>query len=571
VTGYTANPSSGQVTVAGAAQSVPITFTTSGGLGGPAYAVTWAQTGLPSKDLWMVGCEITAENLLIFGAQNTGASTEFAIPDGTYAWYVSTSVPGYVASPAYGSVTVAGAPVTIPIEFLRTYAVNFTESGLSSGAEWNVSLGSNYSSAFAPDNNTVMVTNGTYSFAAAAFGYTASPATGTITVNGASVSKAITFTALPTYDVTFTESGLPSGTDWQVTLNGSTQFAIAPDDIVFNLPNGDYPFDVSVTGYYSANPASGTITVAGAAQTKAISFTALPTYTVTFTETGLPSGTVWAVLLNGSYNFTLAPGDIGFQAPTGQQPFFVYAAGYTANPASGNVIVTTSGATVPVTFTVPAHAGVYNVTFTETGLPSTDWQVTLMSDQPILSPDFYCFNSTSSSTTLVCSVANGYYTWIVQTSVSDYTANPMAGAVTVSGHDTTVDVTFQNTASDYLVWFDAQTSSYFTGGLPNGTSWSVTLNGHTQTTEGTALAFLVPTGTTAAYTIAPPAGYVVLPSAGNLTGYASASQSTDYETVSPGVILAFARSSGVARSASMSGSTPTAAFYASLVVAFRDL
>jgi len=146
----------------------------------------------------------------------------------------------------------------------------------------------------------------------------------------------------------------------------------------------------------------------------------------------------------------------------------------------------------------------------------------------------------------------------------------MAGALTVSGADATVDVTFQNTASEYLVWFDAQTYSFFTGGLPNGTSWSVTVNGKTQTTQGTALAFLVPSGTTAAYTIAPPTGYIVLPSAGNLTGYSDPSQSTDFETVSPGVILAFGQSSGGARPANVSGTSPTAAFYHALVVASRD-
>jgi hypothetical protein len=321
---------------------------------------------------------------------------------------------------------------------------------------------------------------------------------------------------------------------------------------------------------YSANPSSGTITVAGADQTQAIVFTAIPTYDVTFTETGLAPGTFWIVSLNGSFNFTAAPGSIGFQSPAGQQPFSVFATGYTANPASGIVTVTPSGATVPITFTVVTPPAMYNVTFTETGLPSTDWAVSMMSNLFVASPDYFCYNSTSSSAQLVCTMPDGYYTWLAQTSVPGYTANPMAGGVTVSGHDISVAVTFQDSSGDYLVWFDAYTFSFLGGGLPNGTSWSVTVNGNTQTTNGTLLGFLVPSGTTAAYTIAPPSGYVVLPSSGNLTGYPDPSQSMDYQGVSPGVILAFASTSDGALSVSPTGISPAAGFVRSLAVASRD-
>jgi hypothetical protein len=539
-------------------------------LSGPAYEVTWTQTGLPSTDLWMVVCTITPSGLFLFGAQNAGASTEFAIPDGTYTWYAFTNVPGYVPSPASGDFSVAGAPVTIPIAFLRTYSVNFTESGLSDGAEWNVSLDSSFSSSLAPGNVSFELTNGTYSYAVAAFGYTASPATGTVTVNGADVAEPITFTALPAYDVTFTESGLDPGTIWQVTLDGSTQTTIAGIDIVFSFPDGAYPFEVFAMGAFSANPSSGTITVAGADQTQAIVFTAIPTYDVTFTETGLAPGTLWYVLLNGSFNFSAAPGSIGFASPAGEQPFSVFATGYTANPASGTVTVTPSGATVPITFTAVTPPAMYNVTFTETGLPSTDWAVSMMSNLFMASPDYYCYNSTSSSAQLVCTMPDGYYTWLAQTPVPDYTANPMAGGVVVSGHDISVDVTFQDSSSDYLVWFDAYTFTFFGGGLPNGTSWSVTVNGNTQTTNGTLLGFLVPSGTTAAYTIAAPSGYAVLPSSGNLTGSPDPSQSMDFQAVSPGVILGFASTSVAALSVSPTGISPAAGFVRSLAVASRD-
>jgi hypothetical protein len=53
------------------------------------------------------------------------------------------------------------------------------------------------------------------------------------------------------------------------------------------------------------------------------------------------------------------------------------------------------------------------------------------------------------------------------------------------------------------------------------------------------LFFLEPNGSTNFYSIAPPTGYVVLPSSGNVTGYSSPTQSLDYATGSPIVILDF--------------------------------
>ena len=135
----------------------------------------------------------------------------------------------------------------------------------------------------------------------------------------------------------------------------------------------------------------------------------------------------------------------------------------------------------------------------------------------------------------------------------------MAGGVTVNGQDVSVSVTFQASSGKYLVWFNALTYGFLNGGLPNGTSWSVTVIGNTQTTEGLLLGFLVTSGTTAAYTIAAPTGYVVLPSAGNLTGYAEPTQSVDYETVSPGGVLAVAADPPALHATLPRGNGPAAA------------
>jgi hypothetical protein len=153
-----------------------------------------------------------------------------------------------------------------------SYAVTFSETGLPAGISWTVTFnGQTLSST----TSTIAFSehNGTYSFSVSASGYTATPASGSLTVSGVS-SKSITFAALPpgSYTVTFTESGLPTGMTWSVTLN-SAQESSTGTSISFTETNGTYSFTVgSVTGY-TASPSSGMVTVSGPTSPQSITFT----------------------------------------------------------------------------------------------------------------------------------------------------------------------------------------------------------------------------------------------------------------------------------------------------------
>lgn len=62
-------------------------------------------------------------------------------------------------------------------------------------------------------------------------------------------------------------------------------------------------------------------------------------FSVNFTESGLPSGTVWSVIANGSTNSTAAS-TLTFYLPNGSYVFAVYAPSqYSADPSSGTVVV----------------------------------------------------------------------------------------------------------------------------------------------------------------------------------------------------------------------------------------
>lgn len=552
VSGYTATPSSGNVPVSGGPAFVTITFTTStSGLGGPQYAVTFDQTGLPADELWSAGAAPVSNFLLEYGAASVGPSIEFSAPDGAYYWSTGTNAYGpngnpYVTEPSGGEFNVTGSPVTIPFAFLPTYSVNFTETGLPMDASWNVTLnGTTTCYATGPENCTsdATWTNGTLPFVVAAFGYTPSPESGSVTVSGANVSTPISFTSLTLYSVEFTESGLASGTDWSVDLNGTLGFGTAPGNIVLTgFPNGIYPFDdVTTNGYYSASPSSGSVTVASAPGSQAIVFTALSTYTVTFSESGLASSTGWEVYLNLSYGSASAPTTIPLSAPVGNNTWTAYASGY--YDQYGYVIVTTGANPVTVTFTaLPTPPPTYTVTFNETGLPSSYdyWSVYMVNN----GLDTTCSDSNAAGANISCFVPDGYYSWVATADFSpNYTASPTSGYVTVTGATIIVNVTYVNTTAldEYLAAFVEWSYWYFgEGGIPNGSSWSVTLGGVTQSSQGMFIYFLEPNGTTQAYTITPPAGYVVVPSSGNITGYTQTYQGSYEIWYYPTVVVVFA-------------------------------
>ena len=108
-----------------------------------------------------------------------------------------------------------------------------------------------------------------------------------------------------TYSAIFNGEGLPAGTSWSVSM-GSTMYSLTDGSIVFSPTDGQY-MNIS----YSVSHVSG--------------YVASPFYTVTFTESGLPSCTAWYVnitslqssapitqssysvsLTNGTYSYTVS-------------------------------------------------------------------------------------------------------------------------------------------------------------------------------------------------------------------------------------------------------------------------
>ena len=197
------------------------------------------------------------------------------------------------------------SPLMIIVTKSTFMSVTFTENGLPAGTTWyvNITGGASYSST--TSTITFSELNGSYSYTVATGNkeYAPTPASGSFTVNGVNVNQAVTFT-LFTYTVTFTESGLPSGTIWYVNITGGASHSSTTSTITFSEPNGTYTYTVA-TGdkEYAPSPATGSFTVNGANVNQAVTFT-LFTYGVTFTESGLPANTIWYVNVTNSTGIT---------------------------------------------------------------------------------------------------------------------------------------------------------------------------------------------------------------------------------------------------------------------------
>ena len=116
--------------------------------------------------------------------------------------------------------------------------------------------------------------NGSYAYSVATSDKTYTAPSGTLVVHGLGHSLDIEFSRV-TYTATFTRSGLPSGTSWSVTVNGTSKTGTS--SIAFaGLPNGTDPFSVGVVSGFNATPSSGVLTVRGGNTSWTIAFSAVP-------------------------------------------------------------------------------------------------------------------------------------------------------------------------------------------------------------------------------------------------------------------------------------------------------
>ncbi|HKS59715.1 MAG TPA: hypothetical protein VJS68_02935, partial [Thermoplasmata archaeon] len=253
----------------------------------------------------------------------------------------------FVAENDSGAVSILAPSLPPP-----PVPLGFTETGLPPGTSWSVSVDDQTRST-SGSSAKFNVTVGThYFYVGYIFNWTSKPLDqGFVTVGSAPRTISLTFRNLGLYPVRFVESGLPGGTEWNMTFNGSFAFTLGAT-MQFYAPNGSYAFTISSPPSYIAFPASGNLSVIGAPVVRPIRFESLAElrYPVVFFAGGIPAGTAWAIEVNGSH-FATTSFSISFSLWNGSYNFLVDPVrNFTAEPASGSLKVAGGGLAVNVTF-----------------------------------------------------------------------------------------------------------------------------------------------------------------------------------------------------------------------------
>ncbi|MGI0155270.1 MAG: hypothetical protein ACREDE_03955, partial [Thermoplasmata archaeon] len=281
----------GQVTVAGmTVVNVPFTATP--------LALTFTESGLATGVAW--GVTLVANNTV------GGIAAGFTLPSTTTTavFNVGAGVWNYSALPLAGWTTTAGSGqstvsaatgVTIPYT-LVTYPVTYYEVGLPAGDAWTVTATFTYplSSATGTATDTSMTNTLTLNLPNGTATYTVAGPTPAWSGTGGSVNVAalpnfavVVFSTVPfAYAVTFSQTGVPTGATWSVTVNGA-QVNSTGASASFSLPNGTYTFIVTVPSGYTATPAGGSVAVNGATASVSVTVAVTPSTTSSSSNSGL--------------------------------------------------------------------------------------------------------------------------------------------------------------------------------------------------------------------------------------------------------------------------------------------
>ncbi len=388
---------------------------------------------------------------------------------------------------------------------VSAYPVVFEQSGLPPGTNWSVTVspadeirgGSDPTSpevVLTSNNSTEQIDlpNGSYVYSPASSDPEVAASNGTFAVNGSGLAVPVEF-RLPTYAVNLTATGLPSGANWSILFDGTSQLT-TNGSVELRAPNGTYPYSALPVLYaggawYGTDAGNGTLVVAGASVDVTVPYARLAQVSVTFRESGLPSGRPWEVTLGSSGDnetTTTARSSLELLAPEAAVGLSLRAAGYSLSSVTGPGVVNSTRLNVTGPGVVRVTFGhLETLTFTERGLgPGVAWSVAIVSAAPG-GPAGQTRTTTSSSATFT--VVSDLYRWTVRPSTTEYEAKPTHGAVGVGVAPKAVKVAFKELTSK--VTFEEM-------GLPRHTAWEVEIAGvGTYELTGASLTVRLPNGT----------------------------------------------------------------------------
>ena len=452
-------------------------------------------------------------NSVITGASGTtGVSSGRGTPDVAADGANMEIWISYSGSTGYQELwgTSIASPLTAGLFATMDYAVGH-KLGFANPLIYKLAQ-AEYNGSYSASKPFYFVSNGSNALFSANNGYSLAVGWGSINANNF-VNDITSSTPAPTsYPVTFTESGLSSGTSWSVTFNGKTSSSTSTT-ISFSAVNGTYSYTIGAVSGYTSSPSSGSVTVNGASQGVSIAFSASstppPTQTAaTYSIVNATSSNIQLYTLPEAEEFTVsktvtANNVVLYLGGSGTVAFSI------GTSFKGTQIL---GATNVV---VGSSTGWYSTTFGNVTLKSgTDYYLNV---KLVSGSTQWGYTGTSSASVDTGAIQDYWYSGSTLTHDNSYPDIYSVGFVPVSSSTpapTSYPVTFTES------------------GLPSGTSWSVTFNGQTTTSTSTTVSFSVVDGTYS-YTIGAVSGYTSSPSSGSVT----------VNGASQGVSIAFSASS----------------------------
>ncbi len=282
----------------------------------PAETFTFAEQGLPTGTLWSVGVVDQQSGLTEYNLSRD-PTVSLILPNGTYYYevraYANNSSLAFSALPASGILTTSTAPPGQTVSFTTLYQVQFAQVGVPATALWyvNISGGPRLWNLGMTGSTWAYLPNGTYSYSISTDlrGYVGPFRNSTVTVSGEPVTVPLLEFSLQRFQVTLTESGLPSTLlsrfGWTASLDGRTAHSTGSAVTFGDVPNATVPMlVVGPSGYRATAPGSMNVTGPTSLQ---VNFSKGRTFTLAFAEQGLSAGQSWCVSLRNLSTCGTAP------------------------------------------------------------------------------------------------------------------------------------------------------------------------------------------------------------------------------------------------------------------------
>jgi len=298
---------------------------------------------------------------IMTSSQVTGSGdVSFLLQNGTYTYTVS-KVPGYYLRISSGTFAVDGLNLSINVTYSTVkYSATFNVSFLPEGLSWFVNISGAPSGSISTDSYTAYLPNGSYTFTVADSSplYRPDITQGLFVINNTSYYFQIQFYEV-TIPVSFQEFGLSSLIRWSVIVDGSI-YSTSSQTLNLLLPNGTYSYEfTNASTYHVVGPSSGTFILNGTPRI-IVAHYSVNMFSVTFVESGLPSGKEWSLYFNGTKMTVSAP-SITVMVPDGAYSFNISnVSGFRPSVVSSTVTVNNTSVIVTLSFTriltVPARS-----------------------------------------------------------------------------------------------------------------------------------------------------------------------------------------------------------------------